>query len=203
MDKNDFAVRQPVMIGEGENKKYAVLVPLVDTPDGPALLFEKRAASLRRQPGEICFPGGMIEPGETPAQCACRETAEELSITPDQITLFGPGDTFISPFNFIIYTFIGKISDYGYTHNTAEVAEVIAVPLSFFTKEHPEQYISTLVNQPPDDFPYERIPGGDQYPWASGTQDILLYQYGAYLIWGITARLAHSAVGLIEQYHLS
>ena len=39
----------------------AVLLPLVQTDKGIAVLFEERAYSLRRQPGEICFPGGKVE----------------------------------------------------------------------------------------------------------------------------------------------
>ena len=47
--------------------EYAVLVPLVEGGEELSLLFEVRAYTLRRQPGEVCFPGGRIEPGESPA----------------------------------------------------------------------------------------------------------------------------------------
>ena len=59
--------------------EYAVLCPLVERPDGLHLLFEVRSAGVS-QSGETCFPGGQMEPGETPADCALRETEEELSI---------------------------------------------------------------------------------------------------------------------------
>ncbi len=90
MDKADFTSRRPGMIGESRFKKYAVLVPIVDTPDGRSLLFEKRAGSLRRQPGEVCFPGGKLEPEEPPQVCAIRETMEELCIVKEQIAILGP-----------------------------------------------------------------------------------------------------------------
>ena len=57
--------------------EYAVLCPLVERPDGLHLLFEVRSAGVS-QSGETCFPGGQMEPGETPADCALRETEEEL-----------------------------------------------------------------------------------------------------------------------------
>ena len=59
----------------GARRSYAVLVPLLRTADGLRLLFEVRAAALR-QGGEVCFPGGRMEPGETPEECALRDTEE-------------------------------------------------------------------------------------------------------------------------------
>ena len=50
----------------GARHSYAVLCPLVERPDGLHLLFEVRSAALHRQPGEVCFPGGRMEAGETP-----------------------------------------------------------------------------------------------------------------------------------------
>ena len=182
-----FLSRSAGMIGESRFRKYAVLVPIVEVPDGKCLLFERRAARLRRQPGEICFPGGKLEPGESPLRCAVRETMEELRIAERQIDVLGPGDTFVSPFNIIIYPFIGALKDYGNTYNPDEVAEVLSVPVNFFVKNPPETYGSTIVNRLPEDFPYERIPGGENYPWASGAYDVLFYQYGDLIIWGITA----------------
>ncbi|NEU34154.1 CoA pyrophosphatase, partial [bacterium LRH843] len=59
--------------------QFAVLVPLVQKQDELHVLFEVRAHHLRRQPGEICFPGGKIEPNDsTPQDAAVRETTEEL-----------------------------------------------------------------------------------------------------------------------------
>jgi 8-oxo-dGTP pyrophosphatase MutT (NUDIX family) len=199
---SDFAGRRPNMIGESLFKKYAVLVPLVETPDGTAILFERRSDKLRRQPGEICFPGGKLELGETPQECAVRETAEELRIPERQVRIYGPGDTFVSPFNLIIYPFIGLIKDYRYTYNPEEVAEVITVPLDYFLTHRPEKYESTVVNMLPGDFPYERIPGGENYPWATGTHDVLFYRYGDLQIWGITALIVQSSSELIARYHL-
>ncbi len=49
--------------------EYAVLCPLVERPNGLHLLFEVRSAGVS-QSGETCFPGGQMEPGETPADCA-------------------------------------------------------------------------------------------------------------------------------------
>ena len=52
----------------------AVLVPLYDGPDGAEVLLTRRSQALRNHRGEVSFPGGRMDPGETPLQTALRET---------------------------------------------------------------------------------------------------------------------------------
>jgi len=202
VNKEDFAKREPELIGERPFLQYAVLAPLVETPKGISLLFEKRTHKLNSQPGEICFPGGKLEPNESLQACAVRETTEELQIKTQQIEILGPGDIFISPFNFMIHAFIGIIRNYQNTFSTDEVGEIIKVPLNFFRDNQPVQYKSKLIFEPADDFPFERIPGGEKYPWRNGTYDILFYHYNDHVIWGMTALITRSVLKMIEQYHL-
>lgn len=201
-NKERFSNRQAGIIGQEQFRQYAVLIPLIDTPDGSFLLFEKRSNKLRRQPGEICFPGGKLEPNESLQECALRETFEELQICQQQIEILGPGDVFVSPFNLMIHPFIGIIKDYQNTFSTEEVSEIIKVPLKFFRNHRPTLFESRLINKPPKNFPYKWIPGGENYPWAKGTYDIFFYQYENQIIWGMTAHIAKSAVKLIDYYHL-
>lgn len=202
-DYDGFANRNVRIIGEDQLRKFAVLVPIIETQDGRSLVFEKRSDTLRRQPGEICFPGGRLENDEKPEACAGRETSEELCVKASQIKIRGPGDIFVSPVSdIIIYPFIGELKNYSGTFNTDEVAEVVSVPIEFFLKNPPEKYKSAIITQQPDDFPFERIPGGENYPWERGWHEVLFYQYGDHLIWGITAHLVRSAVGLIDAYGL-
>ena len=67
---------------------YSVLMPFVTTENGDTLLLEVRSDSVK-QPGEICFPGGRIETGETPAETAVRETCEELGLKAGDISIEG------------------------------------------------------------------------------------------------------------------
>lgn len=202
LNKEQFSKRQPRMIGEEKFRKYAVLIPLIEISGVTYLLFEKRSDKLRRQPGEICFPGGKHEQGETLQDCAVRETVEELQVLPQQIEILGPGDIYISPFNLMIHSFLGIIKDYQNTYSTDEVEKIIKVPLEFFRNHKPERYESKLVHQLPEDFPYERIQGGRKYPWSQGSHDILFYQYEDFIIWGMTAQITKSAIELLEKYNL-
>ena len=109
--------------------EYAVLCPLVERPDGLHLLFEVRSAGVS-QSGETCFPGGQMEPGETPADCALRETEEELSIPRAEIRLLGQGDFICNQRGFLLRPYLGLISPEGYaaiSPSSAEVAEVFTV----------------------------------------------------------------------------
>lgn len=202
MDQYSFYNRWPGMIGEGNVSQYAILAVLVETDQGPSLLFEKRSEVLNRQPGEICFPGGKLEAGEKPVEGAIRETMEELLINREQIEVMGPGDMFISPFNIIIHPFIAWVRNYKYSYSHEEVGNVFTVPLRFFQENEPRKYFNHLIHELPNDFPYERIPGGKNYPWTKGKYEINFYQYEDEVIWGITACIVESVVELISRYHL-
>ena len=60
----------PKRIGEEKETSFAVLIPLIKKEDGYHVLFEVRAKHLNKQPGEVCFPGGKVEPGESTYEAA-------------------------------------------------------------------------------------------------------------------------------------
>ena len=84
-----YAAHTPTLMGERGGS--AVLVPLVRQDGEYCLLYEIRSAAVR-QPGEVCFPGGKTEHGETAVQCALRETWEELAIPPEAVEVIGEMD---------------------------------------------------------------------------------------------------------------
>lgn len=199
MNLDKIKNRIPGMIGEETFRQYAVLVPIVYEKGIPYFLFEKRADHLHHHPGEISFPGGRVEKGETYEACAIRETVEELLVENEDIIIIGPGDVFVSPFNLMVHPFIGELKRYQNTFSLDEVYEIIKIPVTFFYEQHPEKFENRLITQPSDDFPYDRIPGGMDYPWLKGVHEILFYRYESYTIWGMTAQIVRSVVELIGE----
>lgn len=190
--------RTPERIGEREMRQYAVMIPMIETPAGPELLFEVRSEQLHHQPGDICFPGGGVEPGETSAEAAVREMREELLVTADQIEMFGEGDIFGGGSR-QVHTFVCRLKGYDGRFSRSEVAEVFRVPLSFFLEQEPEVHLVRWKPEFGEDFPFEKIHGGKRYPWRSPVDRILFYEYGGKVIWGMTARILEGFVGLLKE----
>ena len=185
-----FTGHKPGLLGAQQS--YAVLCPVIDhLPGGPHFLYEVRAAQLR-QGGEVCFPGGRMEPGETPEDCALRETEEELAIPKGEIHLLGTPDFIANQRGFLLRPVLGLVSPAGLAAmvpSPAEVAEAFTVPLSFFRETKPEAWSYSLVPQVPEAFPYARVGIPRDYPWAHGRVEVPLWCYQGRAIWGMTARI--------------
>ena len=189
-----FDGHQPGLMGA--RHEYAVLCPLLERPDGLHLLFEVRAAALR-QGGEVCFPGGRKEVGETITECALRETEEELSIPRSEITLLGTPDFISSANGFLLHPVLGLVSNAGMDAlrpSAAEVSEVFTVPLSFFQNTAPEVYTYDLHPHVPDHFPYEQVGISRDYRWSQGRVDVPIWYWEDHVIWGLTARIVRNLI---------
>ena len=184
-------------------RSYAVLVPLVEREDGIHVLYEVRALTLRRQPGEVCFPGGHIEAGETPEQCALRETYEELGIPEGEVQVLGRLDFIAHRSNFIMYPILGIIS--GKTADAlnlcqAEVGETFEVPLSHLLTTDPIEYDYELIPTPARNFPYELLNIPKDYKWQTGSENVPVYPWRGHAIWGLTGRITRHLVRLVRQW---
>ena len=105
-----------------------MLIPIVKTEAGPAVLFEVRAKTLKRQPGEICFPGGKYECADNSFErTAIRETCEELGLQTQDIEICGELDSLVTHMGPIIHPFVGLLYNHQeITFNPDEVEEVFA-----------------------------------------------------------------------------
>lgn len=191
--------RQPSILGYEDSLKFAVLLPLIEVENETHILFEVRSMNLRRQPGEICLPGGKIEQEETQKQCAVRETSEELGILESDIIDVLPLDFMLNASSNIIYPFVGRIiNPERINPNKSEVGEVFTVPLSFFQSTKPKTYKIHFQIVPEEGFPFDLISGGENYKWQTRHMDEHFYQYNGKVIWGLTARILIHFLSLLD-----
>lgn len=112
----------------------AVLVPLVERPEGLSVLLTQRTDHLAHHPGQISFPGGRLEDEDCgdAAIAALRETEEEIGLSRERVTLLGRLDQYITGTGFGITPVVGMVAPpFELTPDPFEVAEVFEVPLDF------------------------------------------------------------------------
>ncbi len=194
--EDKFAHRTPQIIGE--HRFFSVMIPLVMKKGELHLGLEVRSKNLKRQPGDICFPGGALEEGENSAQCAVRETMEELGLKEKHIHLIGQGDTLHTTANFTMYSHVGRVEEEYIEINEEEVEELFFVPLSFFLTHEPDMHRMTMLPRVNEEFPHEKIPFGRGYRWRTGYAPIPIYEFEDKIIWGITARIIHRFIDIIK-----
>lgn len=192
--KQAWRNRAPEILDQEEAKQSAVLLPLLEIEEELHILLEIRSGLLKSQPGEICFPGGAIERGETPEQAAARETAEELCLAKNKIEVLAPLNILYTPAGVTVFSYLGVLKQYQGTFSRDEVAEVFTIPLTWLLEHEPECYKTKILTVPDNDFPFEAIPGGRDYHWRQGTYKVLFYQYQDRVIWGMTAKLLYSFI---------
>lgn len=182
----------------GKFYRSAVMILLLEENNELYILFEKRALNLDKQPGDICFPGGRIEEGESPREAAIRETQEELNIKREDIEVVGEMDYFISPYNSIMFPFVGKLKTDKVYPSKDEVDHVFKVPLKFFLENKPAAYEGEIRQRFNDDFPYDLIQGGKNYKFSVRKFNQYFYTYNEYTIWGFTALIVKSFIDIIK-----
>ena len=111
----------------------AVLLGLVERPEGLALLFTERADHLKDHPGQVSFPGGRIEKGDAgPVEAALREAEEEVGLDPRHVSVAGCLERLLTVTGFLITPVVGFVAPpFEPVLDRTEVAEVFEVPLEF------------------------------------------------------------------------
>ena len=109
----------------------AVLVPIVAHPEGPAVLLTLRSPRLSAHAGQVSFPGGRMEAGETPEAAAVREAAEEVGLDPRLPELIGRLPEHLTGTGYRVVPVVALVpAPLHLTPDPAEVAETFELPLS-------------------------------------------------------------------------
>jgi len=113
-------------------KPAAVLVALVERKAGLSVLLTRRSDSLRRHTGQVAFPGGRMDPGESVQQTALREAEEEIGLGRHHVALAGLSTPYRTGTGYLVTPVVGFVPpDLPLTPNPDEVAEVFETPFGF------------------------------------------------------------------------
>jgi 8-oxo-dGTP pyrophosphatase MutT (NUDIX family) len=131
--RGDAAVTPDMTQPSAALRPAAVLVPLVDRPDGLTILLTLRTAHLHAHAGQISFPGGRMEPDDADAiATALRETEEEVGLPRQHITVVGQLDDYVTGTGFEVTPVVGIVTPpFPIVIDPFEVAEAFEVPLSY------------------------------------------------------------------------
>lgn len=161
-----------------DRPKAAVLVPIHVDPE-PSVLLTVRASHLKSHPGQVSFPGGMMESIDPNlSHTALRETEEEVALNPSGIEVLGELSTAFSKDGVLVYPFVGLVSEPHSSHASPdEIAEIFHVPWRYFATETPEMQA------------IDRHGMSFQIPH---------FHYQGQHIWGMTAMILLELINLVE-----
>ena len=159
----------------------AVLLGLVERPDGLHVILTERAAHLTDHPGQVSFPGGRIEAADDgPVAAALREAEEEVQLRPDLVSVAGCMQEVLTGTGFLITPVVGFVApEFRAVPDRTEVAEVFEVPLEFLFREGS---VRTSTR--------ERF---------GTTLRMYEFDYAGHYVWGATAAILRSFSRLINQ----
>ncbi|MEM8858851.1 MAG: CoA pyrophosphatase [Chloroflexota bacterium] len=120
-----------------DHRVGSVLALFYPDDDDLKVILLQRPSNMRNHAGQIAFPGGKQDEGETLEETALRETWEEIGILADQMTVVGRIDPlYIPPSNFFVHCFVGFIDhEPTFVPSEAEVAEIFQVSWEHFLGE--------------------------------------------------------------------
>ncbi|UCF98266.1 MAG: CoA pyrophosphatase [Spirochaetaceae bacterium] len=168
--------------------RSAVIVPLVRRDGCIEIIFELRARHLRRSPGEVGFPGGRVEEGESPWQAALRELEEELGVSESYVQCLGQLPEQQRRRDELIVPFVGELpEDIELKPDRLEVEEVFTLPLKTLMDTEFQEARLTEQYSLSDDFPRDYLPGSSWNRTVTRSVHYLIYKN--YLIWGLSANI--------------
>lgn len=158
----------------------AVLVPIVDRPEGLTVLLTQRAAHLKNHAGQVSFPGGRLEGHESPLAAALRETEEEIGLSREFVHVVGYLESHLIFTGFHVVPVVAFVTPgFALRPDPKEVAEVFEVSL---------MHILNAANH-----------GTRTRQVSGGTLHVYDIANGERPIWGATAGMLMSLYRLLQE----
>ncbi len=154
-------------------RRAAVLVPLVERPDGFHVLLTTRTDHLSSHAGQISFPGGRAEElDSSPIETALREAEEEIGLHRRHVEIIGVLPEHVTISAYRVTPVVAIVSPpFELSADPGEVAEIFEVPLSFLMSGANHERRSVLL------------------PEGKGKRTFYAMPYEHYFIWGATAAM--------------
>ena len=176
---------------KGVPRPAAVLVPLLRTDQTWHLLFTRRTDKLPEHRGQVAFPGGRADPGDTsPAQTALREAEEEIGLPADQVQLLGCLDSFTTVSNYRVTPVVGTIPwPIELKLEIEEVERVFIIPLDWLADptNHEVRLRTRLI-------PTSGAEAGDKAKQTVTMPVIYFKPYEGEVLWGVSAEIVDNLV---------
>jgi 8-oxo-dGTP pyrophosphatase MutT (NUDIX family) len=149
-------------------KPAAVMIGVADHSDGLQVLLTQRTAELKKHAGQIAFPGGKLDAGETALEAALRETEEETGVHPRFVEPIGFLDGYLTVTGYFVTPVVAMLNEgFALSAREGEVQEIFSVPLSFLLDRQNMQTHSR--------------------DWNGISRQYYVYPFGERYIWGATA----------------
>lgn len=160
-------------------KCAAVLVPLVFFQNEWHVLYTRRTDRVESHKGQVSFPGGACDEGETtPEETALREADEEIGIHPSHVRVIGKLSRMVTISKYRVTPVVGVIQfPYAFKTSGAEVARVFTMPLTWLANRNNYWEFS--------------MPGSDR-------SVIVYHPFDGELLWGATARMTVNFLKILE-----
>lgn len=149
----------------------AVLILIYQGSHEPEIILTQRSSSLTNHAGQISFPGGTVEEGDSdPVHTALREAREEIDLQEHEVEVLGIMETTTLPSGFAIAPVLGVMESLPWlTANPGEVEEIFSIPLSL---------ANDLSRYQMDFLEKDGL-----------RRDFYYLQHDSYYIWGATAKM--------------